>query len=164
MENKNRLLNRTTYKRIKNMDREQLSDYVTKIYLNGYEAGRKAATPDLLLRTFREVLLSIDSIGPARADAIMKKLSDTFALKEKEADDAETRNTARRPEYEADGYADGQLVYDTAYCPECRHEFEEGVNDWGSAYCPDCGQKLDWTPCPEETTEEAQQNERTIDL
>ena len=78
-------LSRLTYRRIKNMDREQLSEYVTRVYLNGYEAGRKAATPDLLLRTFREVLLSIDSIGPTRTDAIMKKLGDTFALKEKES-------------------------------------------------------------------------------
>ena len=100
MENKKQLLNRTTYKRIKNMDREQLSDYVTKVYLNGYEAGRKAATPDLLLRTFREVLLSIDSIGPARADAIMKKLSDTFALKEKEAEATEGDETPEEDEHD----------------------------------------------------------------
>ena len=78
-----KLLSRLTYRRIKNMDRAELSDYVTKVYLNGYEAGRKAGTPDVLLRTFREVLMSIDSIGPTRADAIMKKLGDTFALKEK---------------------------------------------------------------------------------
>lgn len=64
------------------------------------------------------------------------------------------RNTARRPDYEADGYADGHLVYDTAYCPECRHSFEESVNDWGSAFCPDCGQKLDWTMETEELGEE----------
>lgn len=83
------LLSRMTYKRIKGMDRVQISEYVTKIYLNGFEAGRKAATPDLLLRTFREVLLSIDGIGPTRADAIMKKMGDTFALKEKEAEAAE---------------------------------------------------------------------------
>ena len=59
------------------------------------------------------------------------------------------RTTPKRPDYEGDGYADGHLVYDTAYCPGCRHSFEEGVNDWGSAFCPDCGQKLDWTPYPE---------------
>lgn len=59
------------------------------------------------------------------------------------------RTTPKRPDYEGDGYADGHLVYDTAYCPECHHSFEEGVNDWGSAFCPDCGQKLDWTPYPE---------------
>lgn len=93
-----RLLTRLTYKRVKSMDREQLSEYVTNVYLHGYEAGRKAATPDVLFRTFREVLLSIDSIGPARADAIMKKLGDTFALKEK--DDAPTEGAGTPAEVE----------------------------------------------------------------
>ena len=97
-ESKKQLLNRTTYRRVKQMDREQLSDYVTKVYMNGYEAGRKAATPDLLLRTFREVLLSIDSIGPTRADAIMKKLGDTFALKENDDVPTETDGTPAETE------------------------------------------------------------------
>ena len=66
------------------------------------------------------------------------------------------RTTAQRPEYEADGYADGYLVYDTAYCPECRHSFEEGINDWGSSFCPDCGQKLDWTQEADPGEEEEQ--------
>ena len=82
--NSKRLLSRANYKKIKVMDREQLSAHVTNVYIKGFEAGRKAATPDVLMRTFREVLMSIDSIGPARADAIMKKLGDTFALKKKE--------------------------------------------------------------------------------
>ena len=64
------------------------------------------------------------------------------------------RTAARRPDYEGDGYADGHLVYDTAYCPECRHSFEKGINDWGSAFCPDCGQKLDWTMETEDPREE----------
>ena len=97
-EQNKQLLGRPTYKRIKGMDRAELSDYVTKVYLNGYEAGRKAATPDLLLRTFREVLLSIDSIGPTRADAIMKKLGDTFAMKEKEDDPTEGGGTPAETE------------------------------------------------------------------
>lgn len=88
-EQNKRLLSRGAYKSVKTMDREQMSNYVTNVYLNGYKAGRKAATPDVLLRTFREVLLSIDSIGPTRADAIMKKLSDTFALKEKDDEPTE---------------------------------------------------------------------------
>ena len=97
-EQNKKLLSRLTYRRIKGMDRTELSDYVTKVYLNGYEAGRKAATPDVLFRTFREVLLNIDSIGPARADAIMKKLGDTFALKEK--DDAPTEGAGTPAEVE----------------------------------------------------------------
>lgn len=101
-EQSKKLLARASYRRIKQMDRTELSEYVMKVYLNGYEAGRKAATPDVLLRTFREVLLSIDSIGPTRADAIMKKLGDTFALKEKESETTEGDGTPA----ETDGNAE----------------------------------------------------------
>ena len=100
-EQNKKLLSRLAYRRIKGMDRTDLSEYVTKVYMNGYEAGRKAATPDILLRTFREVLLSIDSIGPTRADAIMKKLGDTFALKEKDDDPTETEESTE--EVQEDG-------------------------------------------------------------
>lgn len=51
----------------------------------------------------------------------------------------------KKPEYEADGYADGELVYDYAKCPICGHDFEYVINDWGCEYCSDCGQKLDWS-------------------
>lgn len=87
--NSKRLLSRATYKKIKAMDREQLSAYVANVYIKGFEAGRKAATPDVLMRTFREVLMDIDGIGPTRADAIMKKLGDTFIVKEAEPAPAE---------------------------------------------------------------------------
>ena len=48
-------------------------------------------------------------------------------------------------EYAADGYSNGELVYDYAKCPICGHDFEYGINDWGCKYCSDCGQKLDWS-------------------
>ena len=51
----------------------------------------------------------------------------------------------KKPEYEADGYADEELVYDYAKCPICGHNFEYDINDWGCKYCSDCGQKLDWS-------------------
>ena len=88
MDNNKRLLSRAVYKRIKTMDREQLSDHVTKVYLSGFKAGRKAATPDLLLRTIRDELLSIPGIGPTRADAILKRMGDTFATNQAESTEA----------------------------------------------------------------------------
>lgn len=47
--------------------------------------------------------------------------------------------------YEGDGYADGVMVYDMAYCPVCDHAFEEGCAGWKSKFCPNCGQALDWS-------------------
>lgn len=47
------------------------------------------------------------------------------------------------PDYEGDGYGDNrELIYDTAYCPSCRHVFEVDYDK--SDYCPECGQRLDW--------------------
>ena len=55
------------------------------------------------------------------------------------------KQTPKKPEYEADGYAGGKLVYDYAKCPICGHDFEYGINDWGCEYCSNCGQKLNWS-------------------
>lgn len=46
--------------------------------------------------------------------------------------------------YEGDGYADGEIVYDYAYCPNCDHETEVDSENWGSLFCPECGQALKW--------------------
>lgn len=43
-----------------------------------------------------------------------------------------------------DGYADGELVYDSGKCPTCGWEFESGDKDWKEPYCCHCGQKLKW--------------------
>lgn len=53
------------------------------------------------------------------------------------------KQTARRPYYEGDGYADGHLVYDTWICPCCGKHYEVDYDNYN--YCPDCGQKLDWS-------------------
>ena len=55
------------------------------------------------------------------------------------------RMKPKKPDYEADGYADGLLCYDYAKCPICGNDFEYGINDWEAEYCSDCGQKLDWS-------------------
>lgn len=46
------------------------------------------------------------------------------------------------PDYEGDGYADGELVYDTWICPNCGRHYEVDYDDY--EYCPQCGQRIDW--------------------
>lgn len=53
------------------------------------------------------------------------------------------KQTAKKPDYEGDGYSDGQLVYDTWICPSCGKRYEVFYDDYD--YCPNCGQKLDWS-------------------
>lgn len=53
------------------------------------------------------------------------------------------KETSMKVYYEADAYADGCLVYDTAICPNCDRRFEVDYEEHYN-YCPTCGQRLDW--------------------
>lgn len=54
------------------------------------------------------------------------------------------RQIPKQPDIEGDGYDEkGELIYDTGYCPTCRHEFEIYYD--ATKYCPNCGQHLDWS-------------------
>lgn len=53
------------------------------------------------------------------------------------------KQTAKKPDYEGDGYSDGQLVYDTWICPCCGQHYEVDYDRYD--YCPDCGQHIDWS-------------------
>lgn len=54
------------------------------------------------------------------------------------------KDEAKAVRYEGDGYADGAMVYDMAFCPNCEHEFEEDSENWECDFCPNCGQRLRW--------------------
>lgn len=56
--------------------------------------------------------------------------------------EAVEKQTARKPDYEGDGYSDGQLVYDTWICPCCGQHYEVDCDRYD--YCPNCGQRIDW--------------------
>ena len=45
---------------------------------------------------------------------------------------------------QADGYADGELVYDVWYCSECNHCIDDGTDDADLLpnFCPNCGAKM----------------------
>lgn len=50
------------------------------------------------------------------------------------------RDTAKIPDYEGDGYADGHMVYDTWICPNCGEHYEVDYDDYD--FCPKCGQRI----------------------
>lgn len=62
----------------------------------------------------------------------------------KELKSLKEKNEAKAVCYEGDGYADGAMVYDYAFCPSCDHETEIDSENWGCEFCPECGQKLRW--------------------
>ena len=48
----------------------------------------------------------------------------------------------KSPDYEDDGYADGELIYDIWICPNCGRYYDVDFDDY--EYCPLCGQAIDW--------------------
>ena len=55
--------------------------------------------------------------------------------------EAITKATPEIPDVEGDGFADGELVYDTYICPYCEKRYEVDYEEYD--YCPDCGQAID---------------------
>lgn len=53
----------------------------------------------------------------------------------------------KKPDFEGDGYWNGQLVYDTWICPNCEKRYEVDYEEYD--HCPYCGQKIDWSEVEE---------------
>lgn len=60
-----------------------------------------------------------------------------------ECREAVEKQTAKKPDYEGDGFSDGQLVYDTWICPCCGKHYEVDCDRY--YYCQNCGQHIDWS-------------------
>lgn len=50
------------------------------------------------------------------------------------------RDTEKEPQYEGDGYSEGEMVYDIWICPNCGTKYEVDYDDYD--FCPDCGQRI----------------------
>lgn len=84
---------------------------------------------------------------------IMRRLKGKISLKavpEIETDDERRvlwelieKAIPEKPAIEGDGYADGQIVYDTWICPCCGERYETEIDSY--KYCPGCGQRIDWS-------------------
>lgn len=79
--------------------------------------------------------------GHERCTTQLARYEDT-GLTPEEIISLKERNTPKKPDYEGDGYADGELVYDTWICPNCGTKYEVDYDEYD--YCPECGQAIDW--------------------
>lgn len=68
-----------------------------------------------------------------------------------ECREAIEKQKPKTPDYEGNGYADGEIVYDIWICPNCGTEYEVDYDKY--KYCPECGQAIDWS---EEKTREGE--------
>lgn len=67
------VINRKEYERIKRYDHNQMNNYVKSIYKSGFEDG-KAAVPGVDMQKVSDILKSIKGIGEKRAVDIVKAL------------------------------------------------------------------------------------------
>lgn len=81
-------------------------------------------------------VLSINLHGKGEKDA--KEIAFDFDR----AIEALEKQIAKTPDFEGDGYWNGELVYDTWTCPNCSKSYEVDYDDYD--FCPNCGQKIKW--------------------
>lgn len=78
-----------------------------------------------------------------RAINALKEIQKYRKITPEECKAAMEKQTAKKPDYEGDGYSDGHLVYDTWICPCCGKHYEVDYDDYD--FCPACGQCIDWS-------------------
>lgn len=88
---------------------------------------------DKLIKNEQEAIEAIKSNYPTSGYYMLMEALDM-------AISALEKQIVKTPDYEGDGYADGQLVYDTWICPNCGKDYEVGYDDY--EYCPNCGQHI----------------------
>ena len=78
-----------------------------------------------------ERLLSVDIIVGNEHEAVSVAI------------EALEKQIPKKPDYEGDGYWNGELVYDTWICPHCEKKYEVDYEEYD--FCPNCGQAIDWS-------------------
>lgn len=101
----------------------------------GVEVNDKDSSANIVYGDKTDTIITTDNITYASQTTVIGTPEECRAAVEKQ--------TAKKPDYEGDGYADGHLVYDTWICPCCGKHYEVDYDNYN--YCPDCGQKLDWS-------------------
>lgn len=67
-------LNRKVYKDLKKKDHQQMNDFMTALYKQGFDDGLKSASVNY--EVLKEVLLSVKGIGLVKADAVINRLKE----------------------------------------------------------------------------------------
>ena len=74
-----------------------------------------------------------------KANMLLKEYEDTGHTP-KQIRKLVDRDTAKEPQYEGDGYSEGEMVYDIWICPNCGTKYEVDYDDY--KFCPECGQRI----------------------
>ena len=101
--------------------------------------------------TNKEAIIHIEQIRPKKCKMVNGKLQGGFQDHDSDIGKAidmaiealeNEKQIPKIPDYEGDGYADGELIYDTWVCPSCGRHYEIDYDHY--VYCPECGQLINW--------------------
>ena len=67
-------LNRKVYKDLKKKDHQQMNDYMTALYKQGFDDGLASASIDY--DVLKKVLLEVKGIGVVKAEAVINRLKE----------------------------------------------------------------------------------------
>ena len=67
-------LNRKVYKDLKKKDHQQMNDYMTALYKQGFDDGLASASIDY--DVLKKVLLEVKGIGLIKAEAVINRLKE----------------------------------------------------------------------------------------
>ena len=99
------------------------------------EAIKEAETQ---LDVYESMILYNKDFEPTNDNSNYEKKVDFLKI----AIEALEKQIPQTPDYEGDGYWDGELVYDTWICPCCGKDYEVDYDNY--KFCPDCGQRINW--------------------
>ena len=71
------MINRTKYKDIKRYDHQQMEDFLTDVYKNGYVDGKESVT-GVELQDVEAALKDVKGIGPVVWNRIQERLAEFF--------------------------------------------------------------------------------------
>lgn len=88
---------------------------------------------------FKMIVAKEDREDTLKAMSEVSELLDT-GLTTEQIRELKERDTAKVPQLEGDGYANGEMVYDEWICPNCGEHYEVDYDDYD--FCPNCGQRI----------------------
>lgn len=85
------MINRTKYKDIKRYDHQQMEDFLTDVYKNGYADG-KESVPGVELQDVEKALQDVKGIGPVVWNRIKERLVDICRIRRKRHEKSNSKN------------------------------------------------------------------------
>ena len=74
-------LSRNQYRNFKSMNHKQMEEFVTKMYNEGFEEGRKATAPKVKISDIAVAITEVKGIDTQKAAEIMSAINNLYSCK-----------------------------------------------------------------------------------